>query len=128
MQAGDQLEASTQAQPEGVWLKGPSSSCLHPPSPRPARVTRQPPRARLPTALSAAALAPRSATRASAGPATSPGAAAVGATPERWDHDCHPRFLSLLAGRNEHRLSAEPEVHGSEGRCVGAEVVHATRY
>lgn len=90
MQADDQLEASTQAQPEGVGLKGPSSSCLHPPSPPPRTGDAPAPACAPPTSLSAAALAPRSATRASAGPATSPGAAAAGATPERWGHDCHP--------------------------------------
>jgi hypothetical protein len=100
VQADDQLEASTQAHPEGVGLKGPSSSCLHPPSSLapPPPVTRQPPRARLPTALSATALAPLSATRASSGPATSPGAAAAGATPERWGHDCYPRTFPCWLG------------------------------
>lgn len=91
--ADDQQEASTQAQPEGVGLKGPSSSCLHPAlllfppragdAPAPACAPpRRPLRRRARSTLR---------DRASARPATSPGAAAAGATPERWGHDCHSR-------------------------------------
>lgn len=94
MQADDQLEASTQAQPEGVGLKGPSSSCLHPPSslapprtgdaPTPACAPpHRPLRCRARSALChPRVLWPRNFTRR--------GAAAAGATPECWGHDCYP--------------------------------------